>query len=88
MLRPFWSLIVLLFCSSVFLFLLPLGCNQMSHVLTAVHLRDMQSVKETSEANQPCALDVGFTGYLSERDYITCSIFPVSPGCDCQVQGG
>lgn len=59
----------------------------MSHVLTAVHLRDMQSVKETSEANQPCALDVGFTGYLSERDYITCSIFPVSPGCDCQVQG-
>lgn len=43
----------------------------MSHVLTAVHLRDMQSVKEMSEANQPCALGVGFTGYLSESEIIS-----------------
>jgi len=43
----------------------------MSHVLSAVHLRDMQSVKEMSEANQPCALGVDFAGYLSEGEIIS-----------------
>lgn len=33
------------------LFLLPLSRNQMSHVLTAIYLRGIQSVKETSEVN-------------------------------------
>ena len=55
----------------------------MSHVLTATYLRDIQSVTETSEANQRCALGIDFAGYLSEGEIIA----RVFPGCHCQVQG-
>lgn len=51
----------------------------MSHVLTAVHLRDMQSVKEISEVNQPCALGMDFTGYLSESEIISHVLSSLSP---------
>ena len=69
------------FCSSIFFFLFPSSCNQMSHVLTAAHLRDMQSVKERSEVNQSCALGVDFAGYLSEGEitsHVPSSLSPLA----------